>query len=249
VYSSLILLNGFVLLSAIVGALWQGDHDSRWVAFGFLPIVLAIFVTLSRNFGLIPASALTELMIPVASAVEVVILFYGLHRRVSQPRSVATRVTRLLNIDPLTGLCTKHALISGLGMVLKQAERTQQSYALLVIDLANADAMETQFGREAADRAMVLAASCIRNVIDSGDSLARVGQSQFALLIEGPVDRIAANDMATKILANALRVSRDMPITALSHRTRPPRHPHHQHRERCRPDLGEAGRCGYPDGC
>jgi two-component system, sensor histidine kinase LadS len=211
VYSSLILLNGFVLLSAIVGALWQGDHDSRWVAFGFLPIVVAIFVTLSRNFGLIPASALTELMIPVASAVEVVILFYGLHRRVSQPRSVATRVTRLLNIDPLTGLSTHHALTSGFGTVLKNAERTQQTYALLVIDLANADAMETQFGREAADRAMVLAASCIRNVIDSGDSLARAGQSQFALLMEGPVDRLEANDIATKILANALRVSRDMP--------------------------------------
>jgi two-component system, sensor histidine kinase LadS len=211
VYSSLILLNGFVLLSAIVGALWQGDHDSRWVAFGFLPIVLAIFVTLSRNFGLIPASALTELMIPVASAVEVVILFYGLHRRVSQPRSVATRVTRLLNIDPLTGLSTNHALVGRLGSALKLAQRTQQTYALVVIDLANADAMETQFGREVADRAMVLAASCIRSVISSEETLARAGPSQFALLMEGPVDRLAASDIATKILANALRVSQGMP--------------------------------------
>jgi two-component system, sensor histidine kinase LadS len=210
-YSASILINSIVLLSAIVGALWQGDHDSRWVALGFLPIVLAIFVPLLRNFGLIPASALTELVIPVASAIEVVILFYGLHKRVSQPRSVATRVTRLLNIDPLTGLSTKHALIDKFGLALKHAQRSQQSYAMLVIDLANAEAIETQFGREIADRSVVLAASCIRNVIDSSESLARVGPSQFALLLEGPIDRLAANDTATKILANALRISEDLP--------------------------------------
>jgi two-component system, sensor histidine kinase LadS len=211
VYSALILLNGFVLLSAIVGALWQGDHDSRWVAFGFFPIVLAIFFTLMRNFGLIPASSLTELVIPVASAIEVVILFYGLHKRVSQPRSVATRVTRLLNIDPLTGLSTKHALIQKLGRVLTVAQRIREPYALLVIHLANADAIETQYGREMADRAMVLTASCMRHVINAGDVLARVGPAQFALLMESPATRLMANDAATKILAHALRNTSDLP--------------------------------------
>jgi two-component system, sensor histidine kinase LadS len=211
VYSALILLNSFVLLSVIVRALWQGDHDSRWVAFGFLPIVLAIFVTLMRNFGLIPASALTELVIPVASAIEVVILFYGLHKRVSQPRSIATRVTRLLNIDPLTGLSTKHALIQKLARVLSVAHRTREPYALLVIHLANADTIETQYGREIADRAMVLTASCMRQAINAGDLLARAGPTQFALLMESPATRLMANAAATKILAHALRSTNDLP--------------------------------------
>jgi two-component system, sensor histidine kinase LadS len=211
VYSGLILINSFVLLSVILGALWQKDHDSRWVALGFLPIVAAIFISLMRNFGLIPASAFTELAIPVASAVEVIILFYGLHSRVSQRRSVATRFTRLRNIDPLTGLITKHGLIKTLGTALSAAQRTQEPYALLVIELANADAMQTQFGREVADRAMVMAASCIRNVIEIGDGLARAGDAQFALLMEAPVDRSTANAAATKILANALRINDDLP--------------------------------------
>jgi two-component system, sensor histidine kinase LadS len=211
IYSAIVLVNTFVMLSVIVGALWQGDHDSRWVALGFLPIVIAICVPLLRNFGMIPASALTELSIPVASALEAIILFYGLHRRVSQRRSVATRVTRLLNIDPLTGLDTRHALTSKFGMALTTSQRSQQPYALLVMQLANADAIEAKYGRETADRAMVMAASCIRGVTDSGDSIARVGASQFALLIESPISPSAANDVATKVLANALRNPGDLP--------------------------------------
>ena len=205
VYSALILLNTFVMFCAIVGALWQRDHDSRWVALGFLPIVIAILLPLLRNFGLIPAGPLTELAIPVASAMEVVILFYGLHRRVSQRRSVATRVTRLLQIDPLTGVDTHQALMSNLGSVLKVSQRNRQPVALLLIYLANFDALEAQSGRESAERALVLAASCIRGAINPGDVLARVDVAQFALLLEHPVTEAEAHGVATKVLANALR--------------------------------------------
>ena len=211
VYSSLILLNSAVLLAAIVGALRSGDHDSRWVALGFLPIVVAVFVAVLRNFGLIPASSLTELAIPVASAIEVVILFYGLHVRMSQRRSVATRVTRLHNIDPLTGLDTRVVLTTKLAAVLTDAQRKQEPYALLVMNLTNADALQTQYGREVADRAIVLAASLIRDAAHSSDALARVGPAHFALLVESPVSIDKANGAATKVLANALRHTGDLP--------------------------------------
>jgi two-component system, sensor histidine kinase LadS len=211
IYSAIVLMNTLVLLSVIVGALWQGDHDSRWVALGFLPVVLAAFVPLMRNFGLIPAGALTELVVPVASAIEVVILFYGLHRRVSQPRSVATRLTRLLQIDPLTGLHTRQVLIKNLSAALSVAQRGRQPYALLLIHLANADAIEKKYGRETADRTMVQAASCIRSEIYPGDTLARVDTAHFALLLESPVTELEASGISTKVLANALRKSGDLP--------------------------------------
>ncbi len=210
-YSVVMLVIALALLCAIVGALWQGDHDSRWVAFGFFPIVVAILLLVMRNFGFIPASGLTELVIPVASALEVIILFYGLHCRVSQPRSIATRVTRLLKIDPLTGLHTRQVLIKKLGQALTAAQRSQQRYALLIIHLANAEAIEKKYGREVADRALVLAACCVRDVISPGDFLARAFTNHFALLLESPVSLSQAKDVATHALANALRKADDLP--------------------------------------
>jgi GGDEF domain-containing protein len=61
----------------------------------------------------------------------------------------------LLNIDALTSLSTKHTLLQKLARVLTVAQRNRELYAILVIHLANADAIETQDGREMADRAMV----------------------------------------------------------------------------------------------
>ncbi len=204
-YSAAVLINTVVMFSAIVGALWQGDHDSRWVAVGFLPLVLALVVALMRNFGIISASVLTEAAIPIASAVEVIILFYGLHRRVSQRRSVTTRVTRLLQIDPLTGLDTRQALMSKLSPTLKASQRNSEPVALLLVYLANFDSIESKHGRESAERALVLAASCIRGAINPGDLLARTDVAQFALLLESPISEPEAHGIATKVLANVLR--------------------------------------------
>lgn len=214
VYSALVLLNTLVMLSVILGALRQGDHDSRWVALGFLPIIAAAFVPLLRNFGWIPASSFTELVLPVASAIEVVILFYGLHNRVSQRRSVATRVTRLQQIDPLSGLHTRDVLTAKLAVVVAAARRKQEPYALLVFHLANAGTLLRQNGQEAADRALVLAASCIRGAAQASDTLARVGPAEFALLMESPVSLATAKGAATKALAATLRRmgdARDLP--------------------------------------
>jgi two-component system, sensor histidine kinase LadS len=211
IYSAVVLISTSALLLTIVAALWQRDHDSRWVALGFFPIVIAVFIPVLRNFGLIPASSLTELSIPIASAIEVVILFYGLHRRVSQPRSVATRMTKLLQIDPLTGLHTRQVVINHLSTALTTAQKGRQPYALLLIHLPYADAIERKYGRETADRMMVQAASCIRSDINPGDTLSRVGVAQFALLLESPVTEPEVNSIATKILANALRKSMDLP--------------------------------------
>ena len=58
---------------------------------------------------------------------------------------------------------------------------------------------------------MVMAASRIRRVAHSTDTLARVGDSQFALLIDGPVNIDWVNDVATKILTSGLRPSHQLP--------------------------------------
>jgi GGDEF domain-containing protein len=58
---------------------------------------------------------------------------------------------------------------------------------------------------------MVLAAARIRAAAQTRDTVARVGDSHFALLMEGPMTSDGVNQVATKILASGLRPSRELP--------------------------------------
>jgi two-component system, sensor histidine kinase LadS len=200
-----------VLLIVLGVALFEGDRHARWIALGFLPVLLATLFPLMRNFGVIPSGFLTDNGTMLASAIEAPILFYGLLRRVSQRRQPNSRASALRTNDPLTGVHAIPVLVDKLRQALGTAERYPQPFALLVIDLINLAGLQSQHGRETGDRALVMAAARIRAVARPADTVARVGDSLFALLLEGPVNAQEANNIATKILASGLRPSRQLP--------------------------------------
>jgi len=203
---------GIVILLMVVGvALLEGDRHARWIALGFLPIIVATLFPLLRNFGVLASSFLTQNALILGSAVEAPILFYGLLRRVTQRREPENRAITMRTTDPLTGLGTSRLLISKLRQALRTAERYQQPCALLVINLSNLATLQQHHGREVGDRAMVLAASHIQALAPATDTVARVGDSHFAWLMEGPMTSDSVNHVATKILTSGLRRSSQLP--------------------------------------
>lgn len=214
---SFIVLNMLVAMSMaalVIGigvALYEGDRDSRWVALGFSPLLLSALITVARNLSLIPSGFWTEYGRMMAMMIEMPVLFYGLWRRVSQTRNLSARTTSLRNTDPLTGLYSSKVLLSKMRKSLASGERHERPFALLMINLVNLAGLQKQHGREIADRAMVMAASRIRRIAHPTDMLARVGDSQFALLMDGPVHLESVNNVATKILASGLRPSNQLP--------------------------------------
>jgi diguanylate cyclase (GGDEF)-like protein len=209
--NTLIAAGMLVLLMVVGVSLVEGDRHARWLAAGFLPVLLATLFPLLRNLGFISSGFLTEYGMMLASALEAPILFYGLLRRVSQRREPSARATSLRTSDPLTGLYTSRVLVTKLHQAISTAERYQQPFALLLVNVTNLGALQGQHGREVGDRAMVMAAARIRAVARQMDTVARAGDSQFALLMEGPVNAAAANDAATRILASGLRPSNQLP--------------------------------------
>lgn len=192
-------------------ALFEGDRNTRWVALGFLPVLIAALAPLLRNLGVIASSFWTEYALALGSAIEMPILFYGLHRRVSQRREPAVRATALGITDPLTGLHSSKVLRSKLRQALATAERYPQPFALLLVNLTNHAVLQSQHGRETGDRALVMAAARIRAVARPIDTVARVDDTRFALLLEGPISPQGATDVATRILASGLRLSHELP--------------------------------------
>ncbi len=216
-HASFIALNITVtaaLAALLVGigiGLYERDRDTRWVALGFSPLLLTAFILLARNLGLVSSGFWADGSRILATMLGSPILFYGLWRRVSQSRNLSSRATSLRNTDPLTGLYSTKMLLRKLRKSLATGERYQLPFALLVINLANLAGLQKHHGRETADRAMVMGASRISGIAHATDTLARVGDSQFALLLEGPLTMDAANDVATKILASGLRPSNQLP--------------------------------------
>jgi two-component system, sensor histidine kinase LadS len=81
------------------------------------------------------------------------------------------------------------------------------------VKIINFSAIHSEFGRETADRALVVAASLLRHAIADIDLAARVGDHEFALLLEGPTTADIAMSRAQHVIASGLRSSNALPAT------------------------------------
>jgi two-component system, sensor histidine kinase LadS len=210
-FNLLVSIDLVLLLVVVMVAVFAGDRHSRWIVYGFSPVLLATLVPLLRNYGVLQSSFWTEYALLIGSAIEVPILFYGLHRRMAQGRGMNARASGLRYADPLTGVYTARIYNQKLKQLITATPRHHQPFAMLLIELTNYSDLLKKYNRETADRALVMAAARIRGLARSVDTVARLGDMQFGLLMEGPVSASDANDVATKILAAGLRATNELP--------------------------------------
>ena len=205
-----IALGLVVLLIALV---WvrADDPDIRIIALGFVPVLVMALFPIARGLGLIPNSSFTRYGLAIGAAIEMPILFYALSLRGSRRREAQLRASALPRTDALTGLADRRSLVQRLEAALTRARNQKHPCALLVARLSNQDAIAAAHGREMVDRALVVTASHLRRAATDIDLAARVGDREFALLVEGPTTPDIANDRAQQIVASGLRRSTALP--------------------------------------
>lgn len=209
----LLTVAALALIMVLIGMVWaQADDPAiRVIAMGFLPVVVMALFPLARGLNLIPTSGLTRYGLTIGAALEMPILFYALSLRGTLRREAQVRAAALSRTDPLTGLAHTRTLVARLEGAITRSRSQAHRCALLTVRLSNHDAIAQQHGKEAADRALVLAASRLRRCISDVDMAARVGEQHFALLLEGPTTDVAAQDCATRVVASGLRESEALP--------------------------------------
>lgn len=203
------------MICALIVTAWR-THDRwvRWIALGILPVLLAGMLPILRNFGLISTGIITQYGMVIAATLEAPLLMFGLLRRFSIRNEARTRARTLDLTEPLTGLSNRYNFMMRLHNSLVRATRYSHQSALLLIDLDNHDTFELEHGREISDRALVLTGSRLRLVARDVDTAARIGNHQFALLMEGPVEPAQAVAAATSIVAAGLRPSSLLPASS-----------------------------------
>ena len=202
-----------VVVIGLIGMVWwQGDDPHiQLIALGFLPVVVMAAFPVMRGMNLIPNSVLTRYGVTIGAMMEMPILFYALSLRGSRRREAEVRASALARTDALTGLANTRALLQRLEAALQRARGLKHPCALLAVRISNFDAIVREFGREGADKSLVVTASHLRRAITDIDLAARVGEADFALLLEGPTTTSVALSRAQHVVASGLRQMQPLP--------------------------------------
>lgn len=213
---ALVLALTGISLIAILSVVTWGWLDGRdrhlgLFALGFLPVLVLALFPLARSFGLLPTNLVTRFGLFFGAALELPILYYALNLRLIARREADLRAGALSRTDALTGLPHRQAIIERLDTSLAHARGQKQNCALLGVRISNLEAISEEFGREAAEKALVVAASHLRRTIVDFDMAARVDQREFAVLLEAPMTPQTVTSRAQQLVASGLRQIEALP--------------------------------------
>jgi two-component system, sensor histidine kinase LadS len=190
----------------------RGDVGVRWIAMGFLPVVLGLTPVILRNMGLLGTNFLTQYGVTLGSAIEMPLLLYGLVLRASTRSESRARTAGLPTRDALTGLSNMRELLSQIHGAMTRAKRYQQPYGLILVEMQNYHWFNKEHGREISDRALVLLGTRLQLVARDVDTAGRIDETHFVLLIEGPCKPSYAAKVAARIAASAHRPTELLPV-------------------------------------
>ena len=87
--------------------------------------------------------------------------------------------------DPLTGIYNRRVLQDALTRELLRARREDGELALTMLDIDDFKSINDVHGHDAGDEVLRRVAACGREVVRPGDTFARIGGEEFALLTPG----------------------------------------------------------------
>ena len=138
-------------------------------------------------------------------------------RDVSQRKAAEKRVLHQAHFDTLTGLPNRFLTLDRLSQLLSETQRTNDSVAVLFLDLDDFKKINDTLGHETGDKLLVEAAERLNSVVRDGDTVGRLGGDEFIVLLGGLKSADAARPIAEHLLdrfRNAFKVDgRELMLT------------------------------------
>lgn len=109
-------------------------------------------------------------------------------RDITNRKRMQEEILSLLSTDQLTGLHNIRGFLSLAGQQLKLAERNKSGMLLFFADMDGLKWINDTLGHEEGDKALIEAATVLKETFRSSDIVARLGGDEFAILAIDPED-------------------------------------------------------------
>ncbi len=124
-----------------------------------------------------------------------------LARDIRYQRRVQAELARKAFYDDVTGLANRALLEDRIQGAAGRARRSGERFAILCLDLDGLHRVTEAFGRRAGDELLTEVGARLRRAVRDNDSVARIDDDRFGVLVEPVVGAGDARDLALRILA------------------------------------------------
>jgi diguanylate cyclase (GGDEF)-like protein len=177
--------------------------------FSLYAVPLFLVITYSTHFDTVE-----EIPFAVATLwLFMLILGVALFASLTQLRYMLSQASRN-SYDALTGVLTRRAGIEMLDLQFRLASMSDSPLSILYFDLDNFKLVNDNFGHEAGDEVLNIAAQQFDRAVRQGDCVIRWGGEEFIVILP-TADSKQANDVVLRIMGAGIGVRPDgMPVTA-----------------------------------
>lgn len=126
--------------------------------------------------------------------------FQGIGADITAVQESAEAISRLASHDPLTGLRNRRGISALVEKALLVSARSDQSFAILLVDLDRFKQVNDTLGHPAGDKLLTQVAARLGRVLNHKDCVGRIGGDEFQIVLDAPTDRDALAVLAEEVI-------------------------------------------------
>lgn len=148
---------------------------------------------------------------PVKNGAGIVSYFIGIKQDISERKLLETKLQKLANTDPLTGLFNRRAFLDRLEQESNRIVRLGGTSVLLMLDLDFFKHINDTYGHATGDVVLKTFSNIVLKMTRNIDVVARFGGEEFVVLLPG-ISKYEASIVAERLRQQVAKISIEHPI-------------------------------------